>query len=148
MAMDFSAGPGGRQHAARVESALQATHNQLVTLLPRYGLQLTPAQVWQRIGVTVMIGQNDIQGERFTVADAQGRAQLRQPRAPRPGLPLVAQPRHPVRLAFPENGLLSNTCSGTAQSSLQFSHIFSAVHGQATRRAEPHRQRSARPSPT
>ena len=137
MAMDFGQAPAGGSMLPEVESALQATHNQLVTLLPRYGLQLTPAQVWQRIGVTVMIGQNDIQGERFTVADAQGVLSF-------------ASHAHLGRVslwslnrdtqcgsAFPENGLLSNTCSGTAQSSLQFSHIFSAVHGQATAGRSP-----------
>jgi chitinase len=31
--------------------------------------------------------------------------------------------------SFPETGLLSNTCSGTAQSSLQFSQLFGQLHG-------------------
>jgi hypothetical protein len=35
-------------------------------------LHLRAAQVWLRLGVTVMIGQNDIRGERFTVANARG----------------------------------------------------------------------------
>ena len=35
-------------------------------------LHLRAAPVWLRLGVTVMIGQNDIRGERFTVANARG----------------------------------------------------------------------------
>ncbi len=137
MAMDFGQAPAGGSMLPEVESALQATHNQLVTLLPRYGLQLTPAQVWQRIGVTVMIGQNDIQGERFTVADAQGL--LRFGRGVHLGRVSMWSLNRDTQCgsAFPENGLLSSTCSGTAQSSLQFSHIFSAVHGQATAGRSP-----------
>jgi len=137
MAMDFSQAPAGGSMLPEVESALQATHNQLVTLLPRYGLQLTPAQVWQRIGVTVMIGQNDIQGERFTVPDAQGLLSFgRGVHLGRVSLWSLNRDTQ-CGSAFPENGLLSSTCSGTAQSSLQFSHIFSAVHGQATAGRSP-----------
>jgi chitinase len=33
--------------------------------------------------------------------------------------------------SFPETGLLSNTCSGTAQTGLQFSQIFGQLHGSA-----------------
>ena len=47
-------------------------HGQLAKLYPRYGMQLRPQQIWQRLGATVMIGQNNVQGENFTVADAQG----------------------------------------------------------------------------
>lgn len=138
MAMDFGQAPlSGGGMLPEVQSALQATHNQLVTLLPRYGLQLTPAQVWQRIGVTVMIGQNDIQGERFTVADAQGLLSFgRGVHLGRVSLWSLNRDTQ-CGSAFPENGLLSNTCSGTAQSSLQFSRIFSAVHGQATAGRSP-----------
>ena len=100
-------------------------------MLPRYGLQLRAAQIWQRIGVTVMIGQNDMQGERFTVPDAQGLTSF----AGRYHLGRVSMwslnRDTQCGSSFPENGLLSNTCSGTAQASLQFSHIFGAIHGQA-----------------
>jgi chitinase len=34
-----------------------------------------------------------------------------------------------VRFVLPGTGVLSNTCSGTAQSSLQFSQIFGQLHG-------------------
>jgi chitinase len=76
-----------------------------------------------------MIGQNDITGENFTVPDAEG-------------LVSFAGSTHLGRISmwslnrdsqcgssFPETGLLSNTCSGTAQSSLQFSQVFGQLHG-------------------
>jgi cellulose synthase/poly-beta-1,6-N-acetylglucosamine synthase-like glycosyltransferase/chitodextrinase len=132
MAMDFTQAPHqGDSMLLEVQSALAATHTQLASVLSRYGLNLTANQVWQRIGVTVMIGQNDLQGERFTVPDAQG-------------LTTFASHNHLGRVSmwslnrdtqcgasFPENGLLSNACSGTAQASLQFSRIFGAIPGQA-----------------
>ena len=40
----------------------------------RLGVQLTSPQVWSRIGATPMIGQNDVDAERFTVDDARGLA--------------------------------------------------------------------------
>ena len=104
---------------ASVQAALNATHAQLANLFPRYGIQLRSQQIWQRLGATVMIGQNDIAGENFTVPDAQG-------------LVRFASATHLGRISmwslnrdsqcgssFPESGLLSNTCSGTAQSSLR-----------------------------
>jgi cellulose synthase/poly-beta-1,6-N-acetylglucosamine synthase-like glycosyltransferase len=132
MAMDFTHAPaGGSGLLPQVQSALDATHNQLLTLFPRFGLHLRAAQVWQRLGVTVMIGQNDIRGERFTVANARG-------------LTAFAGRYHLGRVSmwslnrdsqcgssFAETGLLSNTCSGTAQTSLAFSHIFGQIRGQA-----------------
>ena len=104
-------------------------HAQLAGLYRRYGIRLRSAQVWQRLGATVMIGQNDIQGENFTAADAQG-------------LVRFAAANHLGRISmsslnrdrqcgssFPENGMLSGTCSGTAQSSLEFSQIFGQLRG-------------------
>jgi chitinase len=77
----------------------------------------------------VMIGQNDIGGENFTTGDAQG-------------LVSFAGATHLGRISmwslnrdsqcgssFPERGMLSNTCSGTAQSGMEFSQIFGQLHG-------------------
>jgi chitinase len=84
-----------------------------------------------KLGATVMIGQNDMQGQNFTVNDANT-------------LVSFARANHLGRLSmwsinrdsqcgssFPETGLLSNTCSGTAQSGLEFSQIFGALAGNA-----------------
>jgi chitinase len=132
MAMDFARPPApGASMLQEVQNALTVTHTQLAGLLPRYGLHLLPQQIWQRLGVTVMIGQNNIRGERFTIADAQG-------------LTAFADRNHLGRVSewslnrdsqcgssFPETGLISNTCSGTAQSGLGFARAFSRLQGSA-----------------
>jgi len=78
-----------------------------------------------------MIGQNDVGGENFTVANAQG-------------LTSFASAQHLGRVsmwsinrdsqcgsAFAQTNLLSNTCSGTTQSSLQFSKVLGGLGGSA-----------------
>ena len=130
MAMDFSQAPAaGSTMLASVQAALNATHAQLSDLFPRYGIRLRSQQIWQRLGATVMIGQNNITGENFTAPDAQG-------------LVRFASATHLGRISmwslnrdsqcgssFPESGLLSNTCSGTAQSNLEFSQVFGQLQG-------------------
>jgi cellulose synthase/poly-beta-1,6-N-acetylglucosamine synthase-like glycosyltransferase/chitodextrinase len=132
MTMDFSSPPAaGSTMAQSAEDALKTTDGQLASLYPQYGIHLSAQQIWQELGATPMIGQNDVQGEIFTVADAKT-------------LVSFAAANHLGRLSmwsinrdsqcgtsFPETGLLSNTCSGTAQSGLQFSHTFSALPGSA-----------------
>jgi hypothetical protein len=59
------AGPAGRNQACVDAFVLHC--------VPACGpLHRRAAQVGLRLGVTVMIGQNDIRGERFTVANARG----------------------------------------------------------------------------
>jgi chitinase len=133
MTMDFTQPPtGGTTMLQLAENALYATHAQLASLFPRYGIHLRSQQIWQQLGATVMIGQNDIQAENFTVPDAQGLAGF-------------AAWTHLGRISmwslnrdsqcgssFAENGLLSGGCSGTAQSSLEFSRIFGQLRGDAS----------------
>ena len=148
MAMDFSQAPAaGSTMLASVQAALNATHAQLSDLFPRYGIRLRSQQIWQRLGATVMIGQNNITGENFTAPDARG-------------LVRFASATHLGRISmwslnrdsqcgssFPESGLLSNTCSGTAQSNLEFSQVFGqpgfrrikGVRGHSSRRPEGQR---------
>jgi chitinase len=98
---------------------------------PQYGIRLHTQQIWQRLGATVMIGQNDMRGQNFTVSDAHT-------------LVSFAAANHLGRLSmwsinrdsqcgssFPEIGLLSNTCSGTTQSGLEFTQTFAALKGAA-----------------
>ncbi len=68
MAMDFgdveAPNPSGKMGTFAIQSA-QSTHNQLVPLLPGK----TDAQIWNMIGVTPMLGQNDNPAEIFKQAD-------------------------------------------------------------------------------
>src|SRR6202012_1931440 len=133
MTMDFSVPPGpGSTMAQDAQESLQATEGQLAALFPRYGIHLLPQQIWQRLGATVMIGQNDVAGENFTVSDARALAAF----AVRSHLGRVSMwsinRDSQCGTSFPEIGVHSNTCSGSAQSSLEFAHIFDELKGSAT----------------
>ncbi|MDN4481783.1 glycosyl hydrolase family 18 [Demequina muriae] len=47
-----------------------ALHDQVSALHEQVGISLTETQAWGKVGITPMIGQNDIPNERFTLADA------------------------------------------------------------------------------
>lgn len=128
MAMDFSHAPtAGSTMLDEVERSLVATEGQLAHRLPQYGIHLRPAQIWHRIGVTVMIGQNNVAGERFTTAGARGLVSFARSK----GLGRVSMwsvnRDQPCGASF--GAVLSNTCSGTPQTSLEFSRIFGQLQG-------------------
>jgi chitodextrinase len=132
MTMDFSVAPSaGSTMAELAETALSSAAGQLAALYPEYGIQLRPQQIWQRMGATVMIGQNDIQGENFTISDAR----ILESFADRNHLGRVSlwsvNRDSQCGSSFPETGILSTTCSGTAQSALQFSQVFGQLQGSA-----------------
>ena len=132
MTMDFSSAPAaGGSMAGSATAAIEATAGQLAALYPEYGIKLSKAQTWQRLGATVMIGQNDLKGQNFTVRDARD-------------LTGFAAAHHLGRVSmwsvnrdtqcgssFSQTGLLSSSCSGTPQSGLQFSQIFGQLQGSA-----------------
>ena len=127
MAMDFTPSPADMRVAT--ESALRALDGQLAALFPRYGIALSGTELWNHLGVTVMIGENDTAPQRFTLDDARA-------------LTGFAKAQHLGRVsmwslnrdsqcgtAYAEVGVLSNTCSGTPQDTLGFSHVFTALTG-------------------
>jgi chitinase len=111
--------------------ALESTHRQLTDLYLRLGVQLTSPQVWSRIGATPMIGQNDVDAERFTVADASGLAKY----AVDKGLGRVSMwslnRDSGCRGTFTNVVVHSNTCSGVPQGALAFSSVFAGLPGSA-----------------
>ena len=111
--------------------ALEATHKQLSDLYLRLGVQLTSPQVWSRIGATPMIGQNDMDAERFSVADARGLAAF----AVDNGLGRVSMwslnRDAKCRGTFTNVVVHSNTCSGVNQDALDFSKVFADLPGSA-----------------
>jgi len=128
MAMDFTHPPSnGTTMLDLVEGSADSTATQLTRMLSRYGIHVSKTRIWRLLGVTVMIGQNNIGGERFTTADAQGLASF-------------AKTNHLARLsmwsinrdqpcATTFGAELSNTCSGTSESNLEFTHIFNSLSG-------------------
>ncbi|GAY17518.1 hypothetical protein MSZK_42440 [Mycobacterium sp. shizuoka-1] len=73
MAMDYgesaapTSGPNAKTMGAYAIQAAQSTYSQMSTLYAKYGQSFA----WSQIGVTPMLGVNDVLTEVFTVADAQ-----------------------------------------------------------------------------
>jgi len=114
--------PGTDMHEATV-AALTATKEQLGAAYTAVNQPKTDQQLWQRIGATPMIGQNDLQADVFTVAAAHDLVEF-------------ARSNNLGRLSFwsinrdspcgPDTDMerVSNTCSGVAQEAQQFTSIF------------------------
>ena len=100
MAMDFGEPSAAQGHARRGAVLADRHARPARRAARRAGLRSTRA-LWAKVGVTVMIGQNDVDGERSRVADARALAALRRGARPRPRLDLVAQPRRAVRRDVP-----------------------------------------------
>ncbi|MDA8400653.1 hypothetical protein [Ferrimicrobium acidiphilum] len=131
MTMDF--GSPSANMATTVEGALRATQAQLATEFHRHGIHLNTKQIYNRMGATVEIGQNNSYGEVFTTSDAQSLAAF----ALRTSLRRVSlwslNRDTPCTSTFGNQEIYSTTCSGTPQSNLQFSNIFShALNGSIT----------------
>lgn len=122
MAMDFGDGeapsPSGKMGTYAIDSA-QATEAQLATLYP----SKTSAQLWNMIGVTPMIGENDEADEIFTLANEQQ-------------LLTFAQSEHIGELGFWDVTRDGNACTGSlskctdiTQTPYEFSEIIAPFQG-------------------
>ncbi|WP_323118226.1 chitinase [Burkholderia alba] len=125
MAMDY--GPSGIDMGAAAISAGQALYSQLDTAYKSVGQTKTSAQLWQLVGVTPMIGQNDTQGEIFTLANAQTLLTT----ATNNGYGFLGnwsigrdQP------CASNTGYASPICSGVTQQPYGFASIFKGLSGQ------------------
>ena len=68
MAMDY--GPSGLDMGDAAISAGEAVFTQLKNIYQNSGANLPDSLIWRKIGITPMIGQNDIPGEIFYLDDA------------------------------------------------------------------------------
>ncbi|HVV58605.1 MAG TPA: chitinase [Gaiellaceae bacterium] len=121
MTMDYG-DPAASDLVASSERALQATAAQLTALYARLRQHLTPA-VWHRIGMTVMIGQNDTPDEVLSLDDAQRLVRFARER----GVGRVSMwslNRDQQCGAQVGSATVSTVCSGVAQAPLAFSQIF------------------------
>jgi chitinase len=129
MTMDFGGSlPAGTSMLSGTESALVATQKQLRALYRQSGKVYTPRQVWQRMGATPMIGQNDVAGETFSLSDAHG-------------LVAFAHRMHLARVSMWSanrdsqcgaqvlDDQVSNTCSGVKQNQLAFTWELGRLNG-------------------
>ncbi|QCB99117.1 glycosyl hydrolase family 18 [Arthrobacter sp. PAMC25564] len=127
MTMDYGGSKlAGRSMYENAVSAAEATHGQLSALYRAAGRELGSEMVWRKIGLTPMIGQNDIPGEIFTLKDAQD-------------LSSYASGKGIGRLSiwslnrdwtcspnFPDVRQVSDGCSGVDQSGSTFASILGA----------------------
>lgn len=137
MTMDFGPGQGADQDMiGTVERALGATRAQVQSLWREAGLPADAASTWGSLGATVMIGVNDVPGERFTTDDARELVAF----SNRHGIPRVSawslNRDSECGGAFARTGVLSNTCSGVLQKPLEFTRIFSELKGTKTARPQ------------
>jgi chitinase len=130
MAMDFdNPAASAANMLGAVEQSLTSTHAQLASLFPAFGISLRSRVLWNHMGATVMIGQNNIGNERFSVADAAGLSRFAQHN----GLGRVSlwslNRDTQCGSTFAETGVISNSCSGVAESNLGFSGSFAHLTG-------------------
>ena len=131
MTMDMGSGEGPKPDMlAWTKDALTAAHGQLAAAFASHGPTLNAAQIWDHMGATVMIGQNDVGNEVFTLDDAHGLVDF----ANTTGIDRISMwslnRDYQCGANFSRVGVLSNTCSGVAQSDLAFSRILSTAKGQ------------------
>lgn len=122
MTMDF--GASRQPEGTAAVNALSAGHDQLVSIYRSERLSLSARLAWSKLGATVMIGQNDMSGEQFTLSDAQTVVDF----AVQNGLARVSLWSENRDLqcgtSFARVGVLSNSCSGVAQNALEFTKTF------------------------
>jgi chitinase len=131
MTMNYgSSRPAGQSMILATEQALRATAGQVQALYGEQGIRLSDAQAWSRVGATPMIGQNDVEGEVFTLDDAeQLTAFARDNGVGRVSLWSLNRDTR-CSASFADVAVHSNTCSGVEQESLAFVDVFAALAGE------------------
>jgi chitinase len=113
------------------KSALEATATQVGDAYRATGTPLTDAERWARIGATPMIGQNDVDGEVFTLSDAEGLTTFAQGKGVARVSMWSLNRDRACGATFSDVAVHSNTCSGVAQEPLAFAGTFNALPGRA-----------------
>ncbi|MCT4584131.1 MAG: glycosyl hydrolase family 18 protein [Peptostreptococcaceae bacterium] len=102
----------------------------------KYNVDKTDAEVWKMVGLTPMIGQNDVRAERFYQADAQKLVEF----ALQKDIGLLSMwsiNRDKQDPNNPNNPQASADYSGVAQEPFEFSSIFKAFEGDQIDPNEP-----------
>ena len=130
MTMDYGAAkPATQSMQAAGEQALRATATQVRDLYAERGTTLSDEETWARVGATPMIGQNDVDGEVFTLDDAEALTAF----ARANGLGRVSlwslNRDTACSAGFADVAIHSDTCSGVDQASLAFVDAFADLSG-------------------
>lgn len=116
MAMDYGAVAPPDQMGANAIQAANSVFAQLKTLYPAK----TDAQLWAMVGVTPMIGLNDVAPEVFTLNDAQTLVNFAQQKQ----LALLAMWSMTRDKQCQGSPTVSVTCSGITQAQWDFTNLF------------------------
>jgi chitinase len=131
MAMDFGVPSAARNMRGAIMSSMTASEKQLAALYDSAGTKLNSGHLWHKLGVTVMIGQNDVAGERVSVSDATAVTSF----AAKHGVGRVSMwslnRDSQCGVTFALIGTHSNLCSGVVQKPLQFTKTFVELRGNA-----------------
>lgn len=111
-------------HDANVQ-ALTSVWQQLDGAYQRAGTPLTQDRLWEMIGATPMIGQNDVPGDFFTQKDAQKLSDFAA-KVDLGRLSFWSANRDFRCGAAIDDTRVSNTCSGTGQEPFAYAEIFGA----------------------
>lgn len=127
MTMDFSASKAAGQTMYQASaSAADAAHTQLQALYRDNGADLGSDTAWRKLGITPMIGQNDIAGEIFTLDDAA----LLNKYAKSKGVGRVSMwslnRDRTCGSNYPDVTKVSDSCSGVKQGDVHFSTVLGA----------------------
>jgi chitinase len=127
MTMDYGGSrPEGTDMLTASQNAADATHRQVQVLYERAGMEIGPKAAWRKVGLTPMIGQNDVPGEVFTLDDAKA-------------FNTFAAERGVGRMSmwslnrdgtcsenYADTSVVSDACSGIDQQGLQFAPLLGA----------------------
>ena len=127
MTMDYGTGKDAKQSMLQAsENSVTAAQHQLGVLYSRAHINLSGPSLWAKMGATPMIGQNDVQDEIFTLADAKafnawavskgvGRLSM-----------WSANRDQTCGSNYVDTSIVSDACSGVKQGKTTFASVLSA----------------------
>jgi chitinase len=104
-------------------SAATAAHDQLSIVYQRAGMNLSSENLWKKIGLTPMIGQNDLPGEVFDIRAAEGLRDFAGQKGIR-RLSMWSLNRDAACRTGGQSELASHVCSGVSQAPGQFAGLL------------------------
>ncbi len=123
MVMNFGPLPAGVSMLDASTAAAERTHNALQEVYSKAGRSEGPADLWNRIGLTPMIGVNDVEANVFTLEDA--RALNAYALSKGIGRLSMWSYNRDVACSSPEIGV-SHSCSGIAQERGDYAKLLGA----------------------
>lgn len=121
MTMNFGPLPAGQSMRDASVQAAEATHRALAALFAKNGLPTGNSAVWYRIGLTPMIGVNDVEGNVLSLADAEALEAFAAERGL--GRMSMWSLNRDVACEAPQDGA-THSCSGVQQEPGMFAEVL------------------------